>query len=70
MQSTSSRIGKLALALATSLGLAFGASQAFAAPSAAGARLACDDFTCDEMCIANGYSAGMCNYKGLCRCYP
>jgi hypothetical protein len=70
MRSTSSRIGKLALALTTSLGLAFGASQAFAAPSAAGTRLACDFITCDQACIAKGYSAGDCTYKGVCRCYP
>ena len=46
--------------------LAFGASQALAAPQDAPASRACVDESCDGACIARGYSGGVCNPGCTC----
>ena len=48
--------------------LAFGASQAMAAPQdgPAGASRACVDESCDGACIAKGFSGGVCNPGCTC----
>lgn len=71
MKNPVSRAGRTCLAAITAVSLGFGAAQAFASPASfVETRRACDFFTCDESCIAAGYSAGMCTYKDQCRCYP
>jgi len=60
------RKGLFVLAVAASLG--FGGAQAFASPSAAKARLACDWAQCDAACKARGFSGGYCQ-TGWCGCY-
>lgn len=65
------RLGRRLFGLTFVLALGFGATQAIAAPAAAGkVAKACDFLTCDEQCISQGYQAGMCTYKDVCRCYP
>ena len=48
--------------------LAFGASQALAAPqdAPAGPSRACVDESCDGACIARGFSGGVCNPGCTC----
>lgn len=47
--------------------IAFGTSQALAAPQNAPASRACVDESCDGACVARGYSFGVCNPG--CSCY-
>ncbi|HEU0300155.1 MAG TPA: hypothetical protein VFR37_11890 [Longimicrobium sp.] len=46
--------------------LAFGTSQALAAPQDGPASRACVDESCDGACIARGYSGGVCNPGCTC----
>jgi hypothetical protein len=48
--------------------LAFGASQALAAPRDAspGSSRACVDESCDGACVARGFSGGVCNPGCTC----
>jgi hypothetical protein len=58
------RTGLLSGMVAVSL--AFGASQALAAPQDAPASRACVDESCDGACIARGFSGGVCNPGCTC----
>lgn len=50
--------------------LGFGAAQAFAAPAAPAASLACSHSFCDSYCIGAGYNGGSCvGSPGKCLCY-
>jgi hypothetical protein len=58
----------------TAAALAFGASQAFAAPGAQATMFACEpwsDAHCIEWCQARGADTGTCDpsYVGGCRCF-
>ena len=55
-------------ALAIAAGLGFGGAQAFAAPAAAGAALACTPAQCDQDCKARRFDGGVCAL-GDCVCY-
>jgi|GEM_PF-5326794 len=50
--------------------LAFGVSQAMAAPKPdlASARI-CDPGRCEEECVANGALWGTCTSRMICECY-
>jgi hypothetical protein len=48
--------------------LAFGATQALAAPAATTRALSCSDEHCDANCVSRGYAYGDCS-TGACRCF-
>jgi hypothetical protein len=50
--------GLAALGVAAALG--FGGTQAFASASAAQGEARCQNYTCNNSCIAKGYAGGSC----------
>ena len=56
--------------LAVAAALVFGGAQAFAAPAASAAKgeARCQNYTCNNSCIAKGYAGGSC-VGATCVCW-